>query len=192
MSIFTTVARNHAPPCARRRQDVQPVAPATASAPEAARADHARAPARGFSPAISLPLRPSVSYDMPANSGCAAGERGEHVARQRVVLGRRRARRADRRARTSSGRAKPGAAFACMKRCTRPRRLVNVPSSSAKLAIGSTAAARWRAHGGSVVADDDRSRSPSRRPPRRRRPALRRRRRARRRLRGRRAASRSA
>src|SRR5919112_617615 len=50
-----------------------------------------------------------------------------------------------------SGRASPGAAFACMNRCTWPRRFVKVPSSSAKFVAGNATATREASAAGSVV-----------------------------------------
>ena len=66
----------------------------------------------------------------------APRQRREHLARDEVAGRLTRSPRADRRAPTKLGRDMPGAAFACRKRCTRPRRFVNVPSSSAMVAIG--------------------------------------------------------
>src|SRR5206468_8171562 len=96
--------------------------------------------ASAIAPAIMLPRMPNVSYDMPANSARAAvNDANTSPGRPPPIVGPPKA--VTRSVSTNQpGRANPGAAFTCRYRCTRPRMLVNVPSSSLMLAIGSTTA----------------------------------------------------
>ena len=103
-------------------------------------------------------VRPSQAERVVAHSGelRMRARRARRTRRSRASSRSARPSAASRSASTNQlGRAKPGAAFACRNRCTRPRRLVNVPSSSVKFAIGSTTAAACRAHARQRRADDD-------------------------------------